>query len=111
MQQLTRKVKNMCRQGKTLYKVYHLDSDQTFIDTLMISEGPTLQQLGSIGPSWFCNEGGVHSFSLQDCNIIPNTYNRHKVFSSLKKAVSHAKTIDPNFRYYPNKFVKYREGI
>ncbi len=109
-QQLSKRIRNMLKQGKTVYYVYAFPEQQiAFIETSVIMGAPYWVEWDLVnGGAWFvpchfypdCLNGEFWSdtFSLQDGNIIPNDYNHHKVFTSRRKAQSYVKSIRASYK-------------
>jgi len=91
------RIKNL-RQGQTVYTVSALGK-QSFLQKIVIMDKPFLKS------SWYCgitckvffdpiylnNNFYTTESSLQDMNVIPNTYNDHRLFTSRRKAESYLK--------------------
>lgn len=90
------------RQGVTLYYVHAFPHKGmlSYIDTIVVTERPKKKGGGlfSMCNQYFDDELGcgvfVRPWSLRDSGIIPNTYNFHKTFKTLKAAQRYAKRMD-----------------
>lgn len=85
-----RKMMKELRPGKVVYYVHAL-GEQSWITKYKIMSKPYEANLGLSKPSPFVhalyffkdkNEFGTHDshFSLDDCNVVPNHYNQHRLF-------------------------------
>lgn len=98
---MSRKVKvSDIRQGVTLYEVmaFPHKSGDAWVKTFTVESMPGLRNTKSLfadRSEWLDNAPlmGMKTrsyFSLKDCNIIPNKYNFHRVFHTLKAAQRYA---------------------
>lgn len=81
--------------GKKFYHVSALGK-YSHMSTLIIKESPFELQLESrkyllVSVTVVMPDGGdfVHDESLQDMNVIPNTYNLHKLFDNEEEAIKY----------------------
>lgn len=103
---MSKKVKvSDIRQGVTLYYVRafpHKGANQSYIQAYRVSTRPRKSEhsngLFSEGLVFFEGDYGQGSFtrkfSLKDAGIIPNRYNFHNSFTSLKRAKRYAARLD-----------------
>lgn len=77
------------RNGQTVYHITALGAN-SFIQERKLTGKPYLHR----GMGYFVNyetKWGDESFSLVDCNVIPNSYNPHRLFYSKGKAITYLK--------------------
>ena len=96
---MSRKVKvSDVRQGVTLYYVHAFPHKglPSRIDTFVVTKRP--ESMFAVAKIFFDDELGTgwftRLFSLRDAGIIPNSYNFHKTFTSLKAAKLYAARMD-----------------
>ena len=99
---MSKKVKvSDVRQGVTLYNVHafpHKGRNKSYIDAYPVTKRPWKSEhsngLFAEARMFFSDELSTGSytrqFSLRDAGIVPNSYNFHNTFSSLKKAQQYA---------------------
>lgn len=99
---LSKRAKKYCRQGKVLFYVHAFpESKKGGITVVKPAGKPRYKKWAvSSGGAWFCDtkkevDGFKYSssFSLQDCNLIPNSYNSHQIFDSEKAANKYLETV------------------
>lgn len=90
------------RQGVTLYYVHAFPHKgiQSYIDPIIVTERPKKKGSStfSMCNQYFNDELGSGVFtrpwSLKDAGVIPNTYNFHSTFTSLKAAKRYAERMN-----------------
>lgn len=91
------------RQGVTLYhvKAFPHKGTPSYINTVIVTKRPIRRMSGALFGEvleYFDDELGTGSysrmFSLRDVGIIPNRYNFHSTFTSLKAAKRYAERMD-----------------
>ena len=80
---------------KVYYRVTKLN-DGGWITEFLITSKPYIENTGSLFVKTLDEPNDVKrihagSFSLDDYNVIPNTYNQHRVFSNLNDAEQYLK--------------------
>jgi hypothetical protein len=106
------------RQGVTLYYVHAFPHKgfPSYIDTIVVTERPKKKgnSTFSMCNQYFNDELGSGVFtrpwSLKDAGIIPNSYNFHSTFTSLKSAKRYAERMNRVCLTAPER-VKYRHKI
>lgn len=88
------KLVNSLRQGQTVYSVHALGR-QSYVTKYMLLSRPYYTSSGALfiksrwmleGDTILGKEFFDDDFSLQDCNVIANRYNDHRLFTSRKSA-------------------------
>lgn len=115
---MSKKVKvSDVRQGVTLYYVHafpYKGPNLSYIEAVRVTKPryPTITGGTFAEGRFFMDDGDsyVRPFSLRDAGIVPNRYNFHNTFTSLKKAKQYAARMD---RVCLNaaEMVKYREKV
>ena len=99
---LSKRAKEYCKQGKVLFLVHaYPESKKGFVTVIKPTGKPRYQKWAvSSGGAWFCDyvqevDGFKYqtSFSLEDCNLIPNNYNSHEIFDSEPAANKYLQTV------------------